>query len=254
MITGGAGFIGSAVARRLIARTSHEVAVVDKLTYAGNLSSLAPVARDRRFRFIKADIADAATMRKTVRDIAPDIIMNLAAETHVDRSIDGAGTFLATNIVGTAVLLDAALEYWRERSDDLDAFRFHHVSSDEVFGSVGDAGPFHEDLPYRPSSPYAASKASSDHLVTAWHRTYGLPVVISNCSNNYGPYQFPEKLLPLMILKCLAGEPLPVYGRGEHVRNWLFVEDHVDALLLIAEHGRSGERYNVGADCELSKH
>jgi dTDP-glucose 4,6-dehydratase len=254
LVTGGAGFIGSALVRHIIGETPHEAVVIDKLTYAGNLDSLAPVADDKRYRFIHADIADGPRMRDVIEAIEPDAIIHLAAETHVDRSIDGAGAFVQTNIVGTSVLLDGALASWRRMpAARRDAFRFHHVSTDEVFGSLhtGD-GLFTEASPYRPNSPYAASKAASDHLVRAWHRTYGLPVVLSNCSNNYGPYQFPEKLIPLMILNALEGKPLPVYGRGENVRDWLFVEDHVRALMLIAERGRVGETYNVGGTSERS--
>ena len=252
LVTGGAGFIGSALVRHIIGATVHEAVVIDKLTYAGNLDSLAPVADDKRYRFIRADIADGPRMRDVIEAIEPDAIIHLAAETHVDRSIDGAGAFVQTNIVGTSVLLDGALAYWRRLpAGRREAFRFHHVSTDEVFGSLdtGD-GVFTEVSPYRPNSPYAASKAASDHLVRAWHRTLGLPVVLSNCSNNYGPYQFPEKLIPLMTLSALEGKPLPVYGRGENVRDWLFVEDHVRALMLIAERGRVGETYNVGGASE----
>jgi dTDP-glucose 4,6-dehydratase len=251
LVTGGAGFIGSAVVRHLIAATDHEVTVVDKLTYAGNLDSLAPVADSPRFRFVRADIADGPKMRSAIEAASPDVIMHLAAETHVDRSIDSASAFVQTNIVGTSVLLDAALAYWRRLpAEGRDRFRFHHVSTDEVFGTLEREGSFSEETAYRPNSPYAASKASSDHLARAWQRTYGLPVVVSNCSNNYGPYQFPEKLIPLMILNCLEGKPLPIYGRGENVRDWLFVNDHVRALVAIAERGRPGESYNVGGDCE----
>ena len=252
LVTGGAGFIGSALTRHIIAATGHEVVVVDKLTYAGNLDSLAPIADDRRYRFIRADIAEGPRMRDILDAVEPDAIIHLAAETHVDRSIDGAGAFIQTNLVGTSVLLDAALAYWRGLpAARRDAFRFHHVSTDEVFGSLdsGD-GIFTEASPYRPNSPYAASKAGSDHLVRAWHHTYGLPTVLSNCSNNYGPYQFPEKLIPLMILNALEGKALPVYGQGENVRDWLFVDDHARALLAIVEKGRSGESYNVGGNCE----
>lgn len=252
LVTGGAGFIGSALVRHIVGATAHEAVVVDKLTYAGNLDSLAPVADDGRFRFIHADIGDRPRMRDILEAVEPDAIVHLAAETHVDRSIDGAGAFIQTNLVGTSVLLDAALAYWLSLpANRRNAFRFHHVSTDEVFGSLDTAaGIFTEASPYRPNSPYAASKAGSDHLVRAWHRTYGLPVVLSNCSNNYGPYQFPEKLIPLMILNGLEGKPLPVYGRGKNVRDWLFVDDHVRALLRIATDGRIGESYNVGGNCE----
>jgi dTDP-glucose 4,6-dehydratase len=251
LVTGGAGFIGSAVVREIIRSTPHWVTVVDKLTYAGNLDNLAPVAGDPRFGFVQADIVDLPKMREVVRGFRPDAIMHLAAESHVDRSIDGPGQFIQTNVVGTFSLLQAALEHWRSLSGAArDGFRFHHVSTDEVFGSLGPDGFFTETTPYRPNSPYSASKAASDHLVRAWHHTYGLPTVLSNCSNNYGPYHFPEKLIPLVILNALEGKPLPVYGRGENVRDWLYVDDHARALLLIAERGRIGESYNVGGNSE----
>jgi dTDP-glucose 4,6-dehydratase len=253
LITGGAGFIGSAVVRHLLNETDHHVLVVDKLTYAGNLESLAPVENNLRFEFLRADIADAEMMRTAVARVAPDVVMHLAAESHVDRSIDGPGEFIHTNVVGTFVLLQQALDYWRNLpSQRAENFRFHHISTDEVFGSLGAEGVFDEDSAYRPNSPYAASKAAADHLVRAWHHTYGLPVVVSNCSNNYGPYHFPEKLIPLTILNALEGKPLPVYGRGENVRDWLYVDDHARALLAIVERGRIGESYNVGANCERS--
>ena len=246
LVTGGAGFIGSAVARRLIRETPHRVLVVDKLTYAGNLASLAPVAGDPRFGFLRADIADAAAMRAAMAEFRPDVVMHLAAESHVDRSIDGPGEFVQTNVVGTFTLLQAALEHWRGlRGAERDGFRFHHVSTDEVFGSLGAEGLFREDTPYDPRSPYSASKAASDHFVRAWHHTYGLPVVVTNCSNNYGPYHFPEKLIPLTILNALEGRPLPVYGRGENVRDWLYVEDHAAALILVAEQAAVGAGYNL---------
>ncbi len=248
LITGGAGFIGSAVARLLVGDSEHEVLVVDKLTYAGNLESLAPVQDNKRFTFLKADICDRSAMRAAFASFRPDIVMHLAAESHVDRSIDAPGEFIATNIVGTYTLLDVALAWHRE----LDAgrsfrFRFHHVSTDEVFGSLGPAGAFREDTGYAPRSPYSASKAASDHLVRAWAETYGLPVVVSNCSNNYGPYQFPEKLIPLMILNGMKGASLPVYGTGENVRDWIFVEDHARGLAEVALRGRPGETYLLGA-------
>jgi dTDP-glucose 4,6-dehydratase len=251
LVTGGAGFIGSAFVRHAVAATDHHVLVVDKLTYAGNLDSLAPVKDHPRFRFVRADIADAAAMKAALADFQPDVILHLAAESHVDRSIDGPAAFVETNVVGTFVLLQQALGYWRALpKSKAEGFRFHHVSTDEVFGSLGARGQFSEDSPYRPNSPYSASKAASDHLVRAWHHTYGLPVLISNCSNNFGPCHFPEKLIPLIILNALEGKPLPVYGKGENVRDWLYVEDHARALLVIAERGRVGESYNVGADCE----
>lgn len=251
LITGGAGFIGSAVARYLIRETDHPVLVVDKLTYAGNLDSLAPIAEHPRYSFVRADIVDAPKMRDLFEHFRPDIVMHLAAESHVDRSIDGPGEFIQTNVVGTFILLQTALGYWRKlQGSAADRFRFHHISTDEVFGSLGAEGFFREDTPYQPSSPYSASKASSDHLVAAWHHTYGLPTVISNCSNNYGPYHFPEKLIPLTILNALEGKPLPVYGTGENVRDWLYVEDHARALVLIAMNGKVGDKYNVGGNNE----
>ncbi|HVX40773.1 MAG TPA: dTDP-glucose 4,6-dehydratase [Gemmatimonadaceae bacterium] len=251
LVTGGAGFIGSAVVRRLIARTPCDVLNVDKLTYAGSVDSVEPVADSARYRFLRADIADAAAMRGAFADFAPDTVLHLAAESHVDRSIDTPAAFIQTNIVGTFTLLDAALRQWRSAPHaDLSAFRFVHVSTDEVFGSLGATGAFSETTPYQPNSPYSASKASSDHLARAWHHTYGLPVITTNCSNNYGPFQFPEKLIPLTILNARAGKPLPVYGRGENVRDWLFVDDHADALLLVAQRGRPGETYTIGGRSE----
>jgi dTDP-glucose 4,6-dehydratase len=253
LVTGGAGFIGSAFVRHALAATDHHILVVDKLTYAGNLDSLALVKDHPRFKFVRADIADAAKMQAALTDFQPDVVLHLAAESHVDRSIDGPAEFVQTNVVGTFVLLQQALAYWRTLpSGKAERFRFHHVSTDEVFGSLEADGLFNEDSPYKPNSPYSASKAASDHLVRAWHHTYGLPVVISNCSNNFGPCHFPEKLIPLTILNALEGKPLPVYGKGENVRDWLYVEDHARALLLIAERGRVGHGYNVGADCERS--
>jgi dTDP-glucose 4,6-dehydratase len=253
LVTGGAGFIGSAVVRRLIDTTTNNVLVVDKLTYAGNLESLESVAGDPRFRFERADIADAPKMRRLIEDFSPDVVMHLAAESHVDRSIDGPAEFIQTNIVGTFTLLQAALAHWRSLSGpSKDQFRFHHISTDEVFGSLGAEGLFCEDSPYQPKSPYSASKAGADHLVRAWHHTYGLPVVVTNCSNNYGPYHFPEKLIPLAIIKALEGEPVPVYGAGDNIRDWLHVDDHAEALLLAAERGLSGHSYNVGGRNEYT--
>jgi dTDP-glucose 4,6-dehydratase len=250
-ITGGAGFIGSAVVRLLIRDTSHQVLVVDKLTYAGNLDSLKPVANTPRYNFVQADIADAERMRSLVDEYQPDVVMHLAAESHVDRSIDGPGEFVQTNVVGTFTLLQAALGYWRGLSAERQAtFRFHHISTDEVFGTLGEEGFFHEEYPYQPSSPYSASKAASDHFVRAWYHTYGLPTLVTNCSNNYGPYHFPEKLIPLIILNALEGKPLPVYGKGENVRDWLFVDDHARALIQVVERGRPGETYAIGGHNE----
>jgi dTDP-glucose 4,6-dehydratase len=251
LVTGGAGFIGSALVRHLIAHTDHTVMTVDKLTYAGNLASLGPAMDHPRHRFLKGDICDEGAMRQALDTFRPDIITHLAAESHVDRSIDGPGAFVQTNIVGTFVLLSEALRYWRTldgvRRED---FRFHHISTDEVFGSLGSSGYFTEETPYSPRSPYSASKAASDHLVRAWNETYGLPTLITNCSNNYGPYHFPEKLIPLIILKGLRGEALPVYGKGDNVRDWLFVEDHVRALTRVFEAGRPGEGYIIGGHAE----
>lgn len=251
LVTGGAGFIGSAVVRKLVDETQHDVCVVDKLTYAGNLASLAPVAGSNRYRFEHADIGDGERMKAIFADFAPDIVMHLAAESHVDRSIDGPAAFIETNVVGTFTLLQEALRYYRALSEERKAgFRFHHISTDEVFGSLGAEGFFREDTAYQPNSPYSASKAASDHLVRAWHHTYGLPVVMTNCSNNYGPYHFPEKLIPLMIINALEGKPLPVYGNGLNVRDWLYVDDHADALLTVATTGELGESYNIGGHNE----
>ena len=251
LLTGGAGFIGSALVRHLIENTEHRVLNVDKVTYAGNLDSLRTVEASNRYAFLQADICDAAAMRSAIHEFRPEVITHLAAESHVDRSIDGPAAFIETNIVGTFTLLSAALDYWRglegaERRD----FRFHHISTDEVFGSLGPDGFFTETTPYSPRSPYSASKASSDHLVRAWQETYGLPTLITNCSNNYGPYHFPEKLIPLIIIKGLAGEPLPIYGKGDNVRDWLFVEDHVRALTRVFESGTPGESYIIGGRAE----
>lgn len=237
--------------RELIQKTPHRVLVLDKLTYAANWDSLAPVASDPRFGFVQADIADAERVRSIILEFEPDVIMHMAAESHVDRSIDEPMQFVQTNVLGTVALLQAAFSYWRglSRERKMD-FRFHHISTDEVYGSLGEDGLFREDTSYDPRSPYSASKAASDHLVRAWNHTYGLPTLITNCSNNYGPYHFPEKLIPLTIINALEGRKLPVYGRGENIRDWLYVEDHVGALLLVAERGRIGESYNIGGNCE----
>ncbi|WP_170605344.1 dTDP-glucose 4,6-dehydratase [Ruegeria arenilitoris] len=250
LVTGGAGFIGSAVVRLAIAR-GHEVVNVDALTYAACLDNVASVSDSPCYKFIHADICDRAAMNAAISDHRPDIVMHLAAESHVDRSIDGPDAFIETNITGTYSLLEAARTYWA-RAGKPETFRFHHISTDEVFGSLGETGLFTEDSPYDPRSPYSASKAASDHLVRAWHETYGLPVVLTNCSNNYGPYHFPEKLIPVVILNALAGKPLPIYGTGANVRDWLFVEDHADALLLVAEKGLLGRCYNIGGNNERS--
>jgi dTDP-glucose 4,6-dehydratase len=251
LITGGAGFIGSALIRQLIEHTDHRVVDVDCLTYAGNLESLADAAAHPRHVFEQVDICDAPALRHVFEQHQPDAVLHLAAESHVDRSIDGPAAFVRTNVVGTFTVLQEALRYWRELSaSHRPAFRLVHVSTDEVFGSLGDTGRFSESTPYAPSSPYSASKAGSDHLARAWHRTYGLPVIVTNCSNNYGPFQFPEKLIPLTIQKAVAGESLPVYGRGENVRDWLFVEDHARALRTVVADGVPGETYNIGGDYE----
>ncbi|MGB9366367.1 MAG: dTDP-glucose 4,6-dehydratase [Xanthobacteraceae bacterium] len=251
LVTGGAGFIGSAVVRHVIRESDHRVLVVDKLTYAGNLDSLSPVSNDPRYAFMRADIADAPKMREVLESFQPDAVMHLAAESHVDRSIDGPGDFIQTNVIGTFTLLQAVLGYWRSLPDARrQAFRFHHISTDEVFGSLGDEGEFCETTAYDPRSPYSASKASSDHLVRAWHHTYGLPVIVTNCSNNYGPYHFPEKLIPLIIINALEGLKLPVYGKGANIRDWLYVEDHARALLAAVMQGKVGHTYCIGANCE----
>lgn len=251
LVTGGAGFIGSAVIRQYISQTDHTVINVDKLTYAGNLDSLAPVSSSSRYHFEQVDIADAAAVRALFVRHQPDAVMHLAAESHVDRSIDGPGEFIQTNIVGTFTLLQAAREYWQQLEPTARAgFRFHHVSTDEVYGSLGPVGLFTETTPYDPNSPYSASKAASDHLVRAWHHTFGLPTLVTNCSNNYGPYQFPEKLIPLIIHNGLAGKPLPVYGKGDNIRDWLYVDDHAAALRLVLERGVIGETYNIGGNSE----
>ena len=251
LVTGGAGFIGSALVRHLIAQTHDRVHVLDKLTYAGTLTSLAEIIDHPRFSFSRVDICDADGVSQVLKSVSPDVIVHLAAESHVDRSIDGPRAFIETNLIGTYTLLQAARAHCEALpSSRRDNFRFHHVSTDEVFGSLGDTGFFTEATPYDPRSPYSASKAGSDHLVQAWHHTYGLPITLTNCSNNYGPYHFPEKLIPLMILKSIAGEPLPVYGRGENVRDWLYVEDHARAIQCVFERGQVGQTYNVGGDAE----
>lgn len=276
LITGGAGFIGSNLVRLLVSR-GHQVLNIDKLTYAGNPNSLADLTNQPAHQFLQADICDAAAMRTAFSGFQPHWVMHLAAESHVDRSIDGPGAFIQTNILGTYTLLEAALEYWRglpeardQRTETRDqragwrglqfnipnppaqkSFRFLHVSTDEVYGSLGATGFFTETTPYDPHSPYSASKASSDHLARAWHDTYGLPVIVTNCSNNYGPFQFPEKLIPVVILKALRGEPIPVYGKGENIRDWLYVEDHTEALLTAISHGTPGQTYNIGGNNEM---
>ena len=250
-VTGGAGFIGSALVRHLIEHTDHEVLNFDKLTYAGTLSTVERVAGSDRYRFVQGDICDAEAVRAAITAFKPDVITHLAAESHVDRSIDGPGAFVQTNVVGTYTMLAEARAYWLGLDEEARAaFRFHHISTDEVYGTLGETGLFTEDTPYDPRSPYSASKAGSDHLVSAWGHTFGLPVLITNCSNNYGPYHFPEKLIPLMIAKALDGEPLPIYGKGDQVRDWLFVEDHVRALQAVFERGQVGRTYNVGGHNE----
>ena len=253
LVTGGAGFIGSALVRYLVRDVGAEVLNVDNLTYAGNLASLRSIEGARNYRFLRADICDRTKMAEAFSGFRPDRIMHLAAESHVDRSINAANDFIQTNIIGTYSLLEAARGYWQSLPDpERLNFRFLHVSTDEVYGSLGDEGQFEETTPYDPSSPYSASKAASDHLAIAWYRTYGLPVVVSNCSNNYGPFHFPEKLIPLTILNALDGVDLPIYGRGANIRDWLYVDDHVRALDLIARRGRPGEKYNVGGRNEKS--
>jgi len=251
LVTGGAGFIGSAVLRRLIRTTQARVLNLDKITYAGDLLNVGEICNSSRYQFEQVDIADAIAVQQVIRDFKPTRIMHLAAESHVDRSIDGPAEFIQTNIFGSFVLLEAARAYYQTLTTALrDGFMFHHISTDEVYGSLGSQGRFSETTAYRPNSPYSASKAASDHLVRAWYETYGLPTVISNCSNNYGPYQYPEKLLPVVIMKALHQQPIPVYGRGQNVRDWLFVDDHAAALILVATRGQAGEVYNVGGDCE----
>ena len=251
LVTGGAGFIGSAVIRLVLRETAASVVNLDKLTYAANLESLAAVDQDPRYAFEQVDICDRPAVERVFREHRPDAVMHLAAESHVDRSIDAPAAFLQTNVVGTCTLLEVALDYWRALPAERRAgFRFHHVSTDEVYGSLGATGRFLETTAYAPNSPYSASKAASDHFVRAWHHTFGLPIVTSNCSNNYGPWQFPEKLIPLITINALLGRRLPVYGKGENVRDWLYVEDHARALWLILTAGRVGETYNVGGDSE----
>lgn len=252
LVTGGAGFIGSALVRQLIGETDHSVVNVDKRTYAGSHLNVAEVAGSPRYGFEQVDVCDAAALVGVFARHQPDAVMHLAAESHVDRSIDGPRPALETNVVGTFNLLETSRAYWRERADGGQPFRFLHVSTDEVFGSLGPTGAFTEESPYQPNSPYSATKAAADHLVRAWHRTYGLPVVITNCSNNYGPYQYPEKLIPLLIAKGMAGEAMPIYGAGVNVRDWLYVEDHVRGLRLALENGRDGAAYNFGGGAELA--
>ena len=252
LVTGGAGFIGSAVIRHIIKNTEHHVLNIDKLTYAGNLESLISISDNPRYQFSETDICDHAAVEQLFSDFQPDIVMHLAAESHVDRSIDGPAAFITTNIVGTYTLLEVARKYWQNLDEGKKSkFKFHHISTDEVYGDLeGTTDLFTENTAYLPSSPYSASKASSDHLVRAWHRTYGFPVVVTNCSNNYGPYHFPEKLIPLVILNALDGKPLPVYGNGQQIRDWLFVEDHAHALYRVATEGIVGETYNIGGHNE----
>lgn len=252
IVTGGAGFIGSAVVRNIINESENQVLVLDKLTYAGNLDSLDMVSKNPRYQFIQADICDTGAINKIFHEYQPDLVMHLAAESHVDRSIDDPSSFIQTNIFGTYVLLEASRNYWNSLSQDKkDTFRFHHISTDEVYGDLHDENDyFTENTPYAPSSPYSASKASSDHLVRSWLRTFGLPTIVTNCSNNYGPYHFPEKLIPLIILNALDGKPLPIYGNGGQIRDWLYVEDHAKALYLVATKGSIGETYNIGGHNE----
>ncbi|WP_036252965.1 dTDP-glucose 4,6-dehydratase [Methylobacter sp. BBA5.1] len=251
LITGGAGFIGSALVRYLINETEHSVINVDKLTYAGNLESLKSIEANPRYSFEQVDICDAAKIEQLFQHYQPDAIMHLAAESHVDRSIDGPAAFIQANIIGTYTLLEAARKHWQALTDtEKQAFRFHHISTDEVYGALGETGLFTEQTAYDPSSPYSASKASSDHLVRAWHRTYGLPVIVTNCSNNYGPFHFPEKLIPLVILNAIEGKPLPVYGKGDQIRDWLYVEDHARALYKVVTEGSVGQTYNIGGHNE----
>ena len=251
LVTGGAGFIGSALVRHLIEQSPHEVLNFDKLTYAATPGAVESVASHPRYRFVRGDVCDDSAITAAIDAFRPDVITHLAAESHVDRSIDGPDAFIRTNLIGTYAMLEAARVYWRSlEGDTRDRFRFHHISTDEVYGSLGPTGLFSESTPYDPRSPYSASKAGSDHLVRAWGHTFGLPVLITNCSNNYGPFHFPEKLIPLMIVKALAGETLPIYGKGDQIRDWLFVDDHVRALRTVFERGRIGRTYNVGGNNE----
>lgn len=250
LVTGGAGFIGSAVVRRAIA-AGHSIINLDALTYAACLENVAEAAKSPNYTFVKADIRNRAALDAVFAEHQPDTVMHLAAESHVDRSIDGPGDFIDTNITGTFNMLEAARSYW-EKASKPDTFRFHHISTDEVYGSLGETGMFTEDTPYDPRSPYSASKAASDHLIRAWGETYGLPILVTNCSNNYGPYHFPEKLIPVVIIKALAGDPIPVYGDGGNIRDWLFVEDHADALLTVLQNGQLGRTYNIGGENEAT--
>lgn len=251
LVTGGAGFIGSSVIRHLLSNTTSRVINVDKLTYAGNPETIRPFLDNDRYTFEQIDVCDVKAITAAMHKYKPDAVMHLAAESHVDRSIDGPADFIETNIVGTYAMLEAARDWWSTLNGARkDKFRFHHISTDEVFGSLGATGLFTETTAYAPNSPYSASKASSDHLVRAWHHTFGLPTVVSNCSNNYGPYQFPEKLIPVVLTKALAGEPIPIYGKGDNIRDWLYVDDHADALYTIVAKGRPGETYNVGGNAE----
>ena len=251
LVTGGAGFIGSAVIRQFVALPDYGVLNVDCLTYAGNLASLSCISDSPRYRFARVDVTDLAAIEALLAEFQPHAVLHLAAESHVDRSIDSAAPFIQTNVVGTHAMLEASTAYWQGLAGNArDSFRFHHVSTDEVYGSLGSSGRFTETTPYRPTSPYSASKAASDHLVRAWHLTHGLPVIVTNCSNNYGPYQFPEKLMPLTIINALSGGRLPVYGQGDNVRDWLFVDDHVEALRIVLENGVPGETYNIGGNAE----
>ena len=253
MVTGGAGFIGSALVRHLIQEKKYNVLNLDKLTYAGNLESLASIQKSNKYQFIQLDICDRSAIDKAFNEFCPNIVMHLAAESHVDRSIDGPSDFINTNINGTFNLLESAKNYFKKLNvNQQKNFRFHHISTDEVYGSLGKSGLFTESTPYDPKSPYSASKASSDHLVRAWHKTYGLPVIITNCSNNYGPFHFPEKLIPVVILKAISGEKIPIYGKGDNIRDWLYVEDHANALLTVIMNGKVGRTYNIGGENEAT--